>query len=209
MAENKVSFGLKNVHYAILTETTDPQTGVTTTTYANPKAWPGAVDIALDPNGDPIVFAADNGAYFTISNNKGYEGDFNSARIPDEVRVDLLGNHTDDNGLVVETDKDEVTYFALMFEIDGDQKPNKYVFYKVSISQRPGIDGKTTDPSSDIEVEPSTSRFRAVPSADVYTIDGKECHAIKAFTSEETDPTAYASFYTAVQKPTFTGNGEG
>ena len=204
MAENKVSFGLKNVHYAILTETTDSQTGVVTSSYGTPKAWPGAVDISLDPNGDPIIFAADNGAYYTISNNKGYEGDFNSARIPDEVRIDLLGNHKDKNGLIVETDKDEVTYFALLFEVDGDQRPNRYCFYKVSISQRPQVAGQTTDPSSDIEPSTSTTQFRAVPSVDTYTINGKECHLVKSYTSAETDATAYANFYTAVQMPDFT-----
>jgi phi13 family phage major tail protein len=207
--ENKVSFGLKNVHYAKLTETTDPQTGAVTSSYAAPKAWPGGVDISLDPNGDPIIFAADNGAYYTISNNKGYEGDFNSARIPDDVRTDLLGEHKDDKGLIVETDKDEVDYFALLFEVDGDKRPNRYCFYKVSISQRPAVSGQTTDPSSDVEPSTATTQFRAIPSADTYNIDGKECHLVKSYTSAETDAEAYANFYTAVQMPTFTAGGEG
>lgn len=208
MSENKVSFGLKNVHYAMLHESTNAETGAKTTTYDTPKAWPGAVSMTLDPNGDPIVFAADNGAYFTISNNKGYEGDFDCARIPDDVRVDLLGNRKDDNGLVVESDKDDVNYFALMFEVDGDQKPNRYVFYKVSIAKRPSVSGQTTDPSSDVEIGSTSLQFRAVPAVDTCNIDGKECHLIKAFTSEGTDATAYDNFYQSVYRPAFT-NGEG
>lgn len=201
MPENKVFYGLKNVHYAIATETTTD--GVTTTSYGAPKAWPGAVNIALDPSGSPIIFAADNSAYYTLSNNKGYEGDFECARIPDDVRVDTLGAHEDSNGIIVETDKDEVTYFALLFEIDGDQRPNKYVFYKVSISERPSINSQTTDPSGDLEVGTDTVRFRAVPQTDTVEIDGKECHLVKAFTSANTDATEYANFYSAVYTPDF------
>lgn len=201
MPENKVFYGLKNVHYAIATETTVG--GVTTTSYDTPKAWPGAVNITLDPSGSPIIFAADNSAYYTLSNNKGYEGDFECARIPDDVRVDTLGAHEDSNGIIVETDKDEVTYFALMFEIDGDQNPNKYVFYKVSISERPSISSQTTDPSNDLEVGTDTVKFRAVPQTDVTTIDGKDCHLVKAYTSANTDATEYTNFYNAVYTPDF------
>lgn len=49
MAESKVMYGLSNVHYALLTETTDPETGAVVSTYGEVKAWPGAVDLTLDP----------------------------------------------------------------------------------------------------------------------------------------------------------------
>lgn len=49
----KVLYGLSNVHYAKLTETTDPITGVITTTFGQIKAWPGAVNLTLDPAGNP------------------------------------------------------------------------------------------------------------------------------------------------------------
>lgn len=204
MAENKVMYGLKNVHYAKLTETVG-EGGVITTSYTTPKAWPGAVNISLDPSGDPIFFAADNSAYYTIANNRGYEGDYECARIPDDVRIDIVGNHVDDNGMVVETDKDELDYFALLFEIDGDQKPNKYVFYKVALAKRPSVASNTTDPNNDLEVGTETVTFKAVPRTDSVEIDGKECHLIKAFTSQNTDATAYAGFYSQVYEPSFEG----
>lgn len=49
----KVLYGLSNVHYAKLTEVTDPDTGVVSTQYGEIKQWPGAVNLQLDPSGNP------------------------------------------------------------------------------------------------------------------------------------------------------------
>lgn len=205
MAEGKVFYGLSNVHYAKLTESIDPQTGLVTSSYGTPKLWPGAVNITLDPSGSPIIFSADNTAYYTISNNQGYEGDYECARIPDDVRVDTLGAHVDDNGMIVETDKDEITYFALMFEFETDQNPNRYVFYKVSLAERPSVASETVDVSSDLSVKTEKVKFKCMPQASATTIDGVDCHLVKAFTSANTDATAYQNFYSAVYVPSFEG----
>lgn len=198
----KVFYGLCNVYYALATESTVD--GVTTTTYDTPKAWPGAVNITLDPSGNPVIFSADNTAYYTIANNQGYEGDFECAMIPDDVRVDTLGNKTDDNGMIVETDHDEISYFALMFEFNTDKNPNRYVFYKVSLAQRPSVASETVDVSSDLSIKTEKVKFKAMPQADATVIDGVECHLVKAFTGANVDATAYANFYSAVYVPTFT-----
>ena len=188
--KSKVFYGLSNVHYAKLTETVDPITGAVTTSYGAPKAWPGAVHLTLDPNGNPVIFSADNTAYYTISNNRGYEGDFECAKIPDDILVDTLGNTEDDNGMIVETDKDEVSYFALMFEIDTDKNPNRYVFYKVCLSERPGIESETIDVTGDISVATQTVKFQAMPRTDYVEVDGIQKHLIKAFTGANIDATA-------------------
>lgn len=198
----KVFYGLSNVHYALATETT--YGGVTTTTYGTPKAWPGAVNITLDPSGNPVIFSADNTAYYTIANNQGYEGDFECAMIPDDIRVDTLGNKTDDNGMIVETDHDEVSYFALMFEFNTDKNPNRYVFYKVSLAQRPSIASETVDVTSDLAIKTEKVKFKAMPQTDATVIDGVECHLVKAFTGANVDASAYSNFYNAVYTPTFT-----
>ena len=66
---NKVKFGLKNVHYAVVTETADAQTGAITSTYTTPKAWKGSVSITMDPNGEDVPFYADDSDYYDIPGN--------------------------------------------------------------------------------------------------------------------------------------------
>lgn len=202
--EAKVFYGLSNVHYAKLTETTDAQ-GNVTTSYGTPKKWPGAVNIQLDPSGNPTFFSADNIAYYALSNNRGYEGDFESAMIPEDIKVDAIGEQEDDNGLIVETDKDEISYFALMFEFQTDISARRYCFYKVCLASRPAVASNTVDVNGDLEVKTETVSFRAVPRTDAVSIDGVEKHLIKACTGKNTDAQAYADFYTAVPEPSFSG----
>lgn len=199
----KVMYGLSNVHYAMLTETTDPITGEIVSTYGQVKAWPGAVNITLDPSGNPVIFSADNTAYYTLINNQGYEGSFETALIPDDIRLDTLGNTKDNNGMIVESDHDEVSYFALMFEINTDKNPNRYVFYKVSLSQRPSVASETVDVTSDLSVKTETVNFKAMPQTSETVIDGVRCHLVKAFTGQDVDATAYNNFYQAVYVPDF------
>lgn len=200
----KVFYGLSNVHYAKLIETED-ESGNVVTTYETPKKWPGAVNIQLDPSGAPTFFSADNIAYYALSNNRGYEGDFESAMIPDDVKLDYLGAREDDNGLIIETDKDEVSYFALMFEFQTDVSARRYCFYKVCLASRPAVSSGTTDVSGDLEVKTETVTFKAVPRTDAVEIDGVEKHLIKACTGKDTDAAAYRDFYTAVPEPVFGG----
>lgn len=202
--EAKVFYGLSNVHYAKLTETTDAQ-GNVVTSYGTPKKWLGAVNIQLDPSGNPTFFSADNIAYYALSNNRGYEGDFESAMIPEDIKVDASGEQEDDNGLIVETDKDEISYFALMFEFQTDISARRYCFYKVCLASRPAVASNTVDVNGDLEVKTETVSFRAVPRTDAVSIDGVEKHLIKACTGKNTDAQAYANFYTAVPEPSFSG----
>ena len=202
--EAKVFYGLSNVHYAKLIETED-EGGNVVTTYETPKKWPGAVNIQLDPAGAPTFFSADNIAYYALANNRGYEGDFESAMIPDDVKLDYLGAKVDDNGLIIETDKDEVSYFALMFEFQTDVSARRYCFYKVCLASRPAVSSGTTDVNGDLEVKTETVTFKAVPRTDAIEIDGVEKRLIKACTGKDTDPVAYRDFYTAVPEPVFGG----
>lgn len=205
MAEAKVFYGLSNVHYAKITETVDSDTGVVTTSYGTPKAWPGAVNIQLDPSGNPTFFSADNIAYYALANNRGYEGDFECAMIPEDVQVDALGATVDDNGLIVETDKDQVTYFALLFEFETDQSARRYCFYKVCLAQRPSVASETVDVNGDLAVKTEKVKFRAVPQTSVVEIDGIEKHLVKAATGKNTSAAAYAAWYSAVPEPSFDG----
>ncbi|MRD10129.1 phage tail protein, partial [Bacillus thuringiensis] len=59
MPENKVSYGLKNVHY-VPYNVTD---GVVT--FKTPIPMPGAVELTNEPRGDLIEFYADDMLYYS------------------------------------------------------------------------------------------------------------------------------------------------
>lgn len=181
----KVKYGLKNVHYAVVTETTNASTGVTTTTYGTVKTWPGAVSITLDPAGDSTVFHADDIRYFDIDNNVGYSGTFESALIPEDVETSVYGQTKDTNGVITETEADTTSYIALMFEFAMDASGRRFVFYRNKLARHSvasATKGETIEPQTD------TVTISATPRPD----DGK----VKAYCDKGT--AEYADWYTSV-----------
>ena len=91
MAENKVRFNLKNVHYAVLTETVSTA-GVVSYSWATPVHVPGAVSLDLSPEGDTSPFYADGIVFYQSIANQGYSGSLEMARIPDKMYQDVWGD---------------------------------------------------------------------------------------------------------------------
>ena len=96
--KNKVKFNICSVHYALITVSEEGEV-----TFGTPVAMPGAVSLSLEPNGEPSNFYADGYAYYTISNNMGYEGDLELAMVPESFRTDVLKESLDDNSVLVES----------------------------------------------------------------------------------------------------------
>lgn len=193
---NKIKFGLKNVHYAVLTETVNSQTGAITSSYGTVKSWPGAVNLSLEPQGSDNPFYADDRVYYRVTKNNGYSGDFESALIPDDVYESILNMERDDDDILVESapNSNQNKYFALLFEIDGDAKARRFCFYKVSLT-RPTIAGATKEEDATPQTE--TVTLTAVPRADADEY-------IRAVADDTTDATKYAGWFSAVPVPTFT-----
>ena len=135
--KNKVKFNICNVHYALLTLETD---GVVS--FGTPVAMPGAVSLSLDPNGEPSNFYADGYAYYTVSNNMGYDGDLELAMVPESFRTDVLKEALDENKVLLENANAETENFALLFEFDGDVRKIRHVLYNCSAA-RPTIESQT------------------------------------------------------------------
>ncbi|PEA23089.1 phage tail protein [Bacillus cereus] len=183
MPENKVTFGLKNVHYGVISE---DETGKIT--YAKPVRLPGAVEMKLDPKGEQSDFYADDTNYYAESSNQGYEGTLNLAKLIEAFRTDVLGEVLDEKDKVIsEVSNAKIKRIALMFEFDGDVKATRHVLYNVSVS-RPGFGSST---KSD-KTEPNTTELKFVASQHPGTLK------VKDSTTVGTPALVYDAWYTKV-----------
>lgn len=184
---NRVKYGLKNVYYAVATIAADGSA-----TYETPVAWPGAVNLSLDPEGDTNNFFADNIAYATFSANAGYSGSFESALVPDSFRKDVLGE-IESGKVLIEDAGAAVKHFALLFQFEGDDKATKHVLYNCTAA-RPNISGATAEDSIEAQTESldltATSIYNASLQKDI----------VKAKVSDPTDEN-YGTWFTSVFQP--------
>lgn len=182
--ENKVVFGIKNVHIATFTEQDDGSV-----VYDTPFEFPGAVSIGLDPLGEMNQFYADDILYWTGSENSGYQGPFECARIPDQFRMAILGDTLSPNGLLMENVDAIPRNFAMMFEFSGDAMKRRVCLYNCSTT-RPGIASQTNTNTKN----PNTSspQFTAAPRGDGF---------VRAFSTDQTDQNVYDNWYTEVPQP--------
>lgn len=139
-AENKVEFGLRNAHYAVVT--LDEATNKLS--FGTPVRIPGSVNLTLNASGDLVRFKADDIDYYTNANNQGYEGTLTMARVTDKFRQDILVEELTEGGVLVENADAQTKKFALMFEFQGDKKAIRHVVYYCS-ANRPSEASKTKD----------------------------------------------------------------
>lgn len=179
----KVRFGLKNVHYAKLTEGTSPSWGT-------PVSMAGAVALSLSQEGSRDTFYADNIAYYVSSANNGYSGDLELARVDDSFLKDIWGFTTDANGVLVEASDVEPSPFALSFQIESDENETMYVLYRC-FADRPNLDSQTIEDSKTPQTQ--TIGITAVPVIN-GPLDGK----VMAKTGETTSTTVLSGWFSSV-----------
>lgn len=177
---NKIKFGLKNVHYAVVTEAGGE------VEYGTPKRIPGAVNLTLDAAGESVQFYADDMVYYEENTNDGYTGSLEIALIPDDFRKDVLGEMEDANGALIENKDAKAKHFALLFEFDGDAKKTRHVLYYV-LASRPSVSGSTRTNTKEPQTE--TLNITARPAPDTGDVKAKV---------PQSDTPAYNDFYTAV-----------
>lgn len=176
---NKVKFGLKNVYYAVVTESGGA------VSYGTPVAMPGAVNLALSAVGENVTFHADDQIYFEENTNNGYDGSLEVALIPDSFRTDVLGDTVDANGAIIENANATVKKCALMFEFDGDAKKTRHVLYSV-LPTRPNVEGATKTNTKEPKTESMNIAVR--PALDTSDVKAKV----------KQGETGYDTFFSAV-----------
>ena len=189
---NKIRYGLSNVYYAVATLGAN-----NSATYATPVAFPGAVSLSLDAEGETSNFYADNIAYYVTNSNNGYSGSLEMAYITDAFRADILGEiQNGTTGLYWEKQDSEPVHFALLFQFEGDDKATRHVIYNC-VASRPAVSGSTKEES----IEPQTETID-INATSIYVADVPG-NVVKARALKDT--TAYSSFFSTVQVPTSGG----
>lgn len=179
---NKIKYGLSHVYYAVATEGTGGAL-----TYGTPVAWPGAVSMSLSASGDSNTFYADNVAYWSGTANNGYEGDLETALIPDSFRTDVLGEELDATaGYYTEKADAVVKEFALLFQFEGDESATRHCLYRCTAS-RPDVASQTRESSTEPQTESIT--ITAMPRINDNVVKSR-CPSTAS---------AYANWFTEVQ----------
>lgn len=182
---NKVKYGLKNAHYALLTINEDGSVS-----FGTPVPIPGSVSLTMDAQGETSTFYADNMAYYVTATNGGYSGSFEVALIPDSFRTSVLGETLDaDAQILVENVNNQTSPFALMFEFQGDQKAIRHILYNCTCT-RPSVSGSTTTNTTEPTTETMTLTASPLPNG-----------VTKARTTMTTPDIQYAAWYDAVWQP--------
>lgn len=187
---NKIKYGLKNVYYAIATIAADGSA-----TYSTPVAFPGAVSLSLEPQGENTPFYADNITYWVGAGNNGYQGDLEMAMIIDAFKTDVLGYLTDVKDVFYEDKGAQAIHFALLFQFEGDDKATRHVMYNCTAT-RPNAAGETVGES----VEPQTETI-TITATSIYNDDVKK-DIVKAEAGPTADETTYNGWFGAVYQPT-------
>jgi phi13 family phage major tail protein len=186
---NKIKYGLKNVYYAVATIAADGSA-----TYETPVAFPGALSLSMEPQGENSPFYADNIVYWVGTSNTGYEGDLELALVIDAFKKDVLGYQEDKKNVLVEDANANAVHFALLFQFEGDVKATRHVLYNCTAT-RPKASGSTKEES----VEPETESV-TVTATTVYNAS-YDSDIVKADTTEATDATTYSDWFTQVYIP--------
>lgn len=186
--QNKIRYGIKSCFYSVCTLAADG-----TATYGTPKALPGAVSLALSPQGETTPFYADNIAYYVSVSNAGYEGDLTLARVPETFLTDVLGYIADGNGVLYEDANAAAVHFALLFQFEGDVHAKRVVLYNCT-AQRPTDEHNTKEAAIDPQTEAVTITATSVH---VAAVDKDVVRA----TATPTEATQYNAWFTAVYQP--------
>nr|DAI26441.1 MAG TPA: tail tube protein [Caudoviricetes sp.] len=192
MAEEKniVEFGVENLHLATLKNDGE---------FDTPVNIKGTSKIKLSGKGDSKIIYADNGTFYVISSNTGYEGELEIYNFDDDFKIKYLGFKRDGNGILLEPSILKPVSLAMAFKILGDVKDRVSVLYNC-IFEKPDIELKTVEEKIDVEV--MKIKFKARPK-EFQDYDEKIVQA--STLNEKAKETWFTKIYTPSKTKTLQG----
>ena len=155
MPNNKITFGLRNVHYAIANQDNNGNWSFDT-----PVALQGAQEFSSEVVGGSTNVYADDTLYASLVQNAGRTLTLKFTEIPDEFKTAVLGYKRLANGNLVEIANAPVVTFALGFEFQGDAKARRVWYYLCSVTP---IAEATKSKADSIEANSVTLNITARP----------------------------------------------
>ena len=130
MAENKVQFGVSNLHFGTY-EVSD--LGVVT--LGSPFHLPGTTSITLDAESEENKFYADDVVYWSGYSDNGYSGEITNALFTDEFKTKFMNYIELDDGGIAQIKGMQNKTVYMMFESNGDKEKRRGILYNVSLGQ--------------------------------------------------------------------------
>ena len=183
---NIVSFGLKNVHYSIATQSDDGSW-----TFATPVAFPGAQEFNSDIIGGSTTVRADDIVVAQLNNTGGRTLTLKVTEVPDEFKVNVLGYKKTSEGNLVEITNAPVVTFALGVEYQGDVKARRVWYFLCNVTP---INEATKTKAESIEANAITLNITVRPIA----IDDNEHYTTHSIASK--GDSNYENFLTTAPK---------
>lgn len=185
---NKITFGLRNVHYALATFTDDNWS------FDAPKELIGAQEFSSELVGGTSQVYADDKILHTLVSNSGQTITLKLTELSDEFKKDIFGYIEDKNKNLIEVTNAEVKTFALGYEIQGDTKARRVWYFLCTATP---VGQATKSKADSIEANSVSLTITARP----IEINDKE--VIRAIASK--GDTNYDTFFDAVTLPTIEG----
>lgn len=145
MANNKVEFGISNLH---IWEYVDDGENVT---FGTPYHQAGAVGFAPEQDSENNVFYADNISYWSEYTEGPFEGDLTVAKFNDAFKTRFMGYKALQNGGIAQVKGAVKPKVCIAFEIEGDAEKRRACFYNCSL----GVIGREYNTIEDSK-EPAT-----------------------------------------------------
>ena len=126
--------------------------------------------------------------------NNGYEGDWEVAKLPDDVLTDILGYIEDTNGVLIEDANASAVHFAFAFQFDGDAHARRHILYNCTMN-RPSVASATKEEGIEPQTETVTITATSIYNA---TLDKD---IVKASATQADSATQYAAWFTTAYQP--------